>query len=227
MFNVVAINGSPRMVKGNTAMILDPFLDELENQGAAIDLFYPSKLQIKPCNCGRLYCWNDSPGECIHHDAMQKIYPALKKSNLLVFATPIYIPIPGEMQKFINRLTPLLDPKIEFRNGRTGAQFREDVQIDKVVLLATGGWWEKENLDRATCIVEEFAAVANVSFGGAILRPHAHLMVKDGQLTKNGQAVIQEIRLAAQELVESGDFRAETLEKISQPLISKEAYFNR
>jgi len=158
---------------------------------------------------------------------MEQIFPFIKQANLLIFATPIYIPLPGEMQNFLNRLTPLLDPKIKFRNGRTGAQFRENVQIDKVVLLATGGWWEKENLDRATNIAEEFAAVANVSFGGAILRPHAHLMVKDGQLTKNGQAVIQAIRLAAQELVESGDIRAETLEEISQPLISKEAYFNR
>ncbi len=227
MLNVFAINGSPNMAKGMTALILKPFLDELEIQGATIDLFYTSRLQLKPCNCGQLYCWNDSPGECIHKDAMEQIFPIIKQANLLIFATPVYTPLPGEMQNFLNRLTPLLDPHIEFRNGRTGVQFREDVQIDKVVLLATGGWWEKENLDRVKHIIEELAAVANVSFGGAILRPHAHTMMKDGQLTEGGGAVIQSIRQAANELVETGEISAETLNQISQPLISREAYLHR
>jgi len=99
------------------------------------------------------------------------------------------------------------------------------VLFDKIVLLASGGWWEKENFDTVIRIVEELAAVANVSFGGAIIRPHSHWMKKDGQLTVDGQAVIQAIKLAAQELVEAGAIRSETLEKISQPLISREAYF--
>ena len=227
MLNVVAINGSPNMAKGRTAMILHPFLDELENQDANIDLFYTSRLQIKPCNCGRLHCWNDSPGECIHHDAMQELYPKLKRANLLILATPVYIPVPGDLQNFINRLTPLLKPQIEFRKGRTRARLREDVQFNKVVLVASGGWWEKENFDTVIRIVEEFAAVASITFAGAIIRPHSQFMLKDDQLTEGGQEVVQAIRSAADELMESGEIRQETLEEIRQPLISKEAYFHR
>jgi len=227
MLNVVAVNGSPNMEKGRTAMILEPFLQELEYLGANIQLFYANRLKIKPCSCGRLYCWNEKPGKCILQDSMQELYPKLKNANLLVLATPIYIPLPGDMQNFINRLTPLLNPEISFHQGRTRARLRDDVLIDKVVLVASGGWWEKENFDTVIRIVEEFAAVASLTFGGAIIRPHSQWMKKDGQLTKNAQAIIQAIRLAAHELVESGEIRAETLDKISHPLISREAYFHR
>jgi len=120
MFNVVAINGSPNMAKGRTAMILSPFLEELENHGANVELFFSSRLKIKPCSCGKLYCWNEAPGECILQDSMQELYPKLRNANLLVLATPIYIPLPGDMQNFINRLTPLLNPRLNFAKVAQG-----------------------------------------------------------------------------------------------------------
>jgi multimeric flavodoxin WrbA len=46
---VIAINGSPKMDEGNTARILNPFLDGMKEAGAEIELFYTSKLKIKPC----------------------------------------------------------------------------------------------------------------------------------------------------------------------------------
>ena len=227
MLNVVAVNGSPNKEKGRTAMILTPFLQGLEDLGATIDLYYASQLKVKPCSCGRLYCWNEKPGQCILQDSMQALYPKLRNANLLVLATPIYIPLPGELQNFINRLTPLLEPDIKFREGRTRAHMRADVLIDKMILVASGGWWEKENFDTVIRIVEELAAVSSVTFGGAIIRPHSQRMRKGGQLTKDGQEVDSAIRTAAHELIELGDIKGETLEAIQRPLVSREAFFQR
>ena len=67
------------------------------------------------------------------------------------------------MQNFINRLTPLVNPNIEYREGRTRAQFREDVQIKEIVLVASGGWWEAENFDTVVRIVKEL--VVSCGFG--------------------------------------------------------------
>ena len=133
MLKVFAVNGSPNKEKGRTAMTLTPFLQELEDLGATIDLFYASQLKVKPCSCGRLFCWNEKPGECLLQDSMQALYPKLRAANLLVLATPIYISLPGDMQNFINRLTPLLEPNIKFREGRTRANMRAGVLIDKPV----------------------------------------------------------------------------------------------
>ena len=46
--NVFAINGSARMEKGNTALILAPFLEGMEGAGAKVELFYAKKLNVSP-----------------------------------------------------------------------------------------------------------------------------------------------------------------------------------
>jgi len=172
MAKAVVINGSPRKDKGNTAMILDPFIHGMTEAGADVEVFYTKNLKVKPCT-GQLQCWGKTPGECYIKDDMQKLYPKLREADILVLATPVYIPLPGEMQNVINRLCPLLDPFLEFREGRTRAMFRKDVGIRKIVLVSTGGWWEKANFGTVVRITEELAKDASVEFAGAVLRPHA------------------------------------------------------
>jgi len=53
---VLAINGSPHMDEGNTAMILNPFLEGMTEAGSEVEVFYTRKLKIGPCN-GDLSCW--------------------------------------------------------------------------------------------------------------------------------------------------------------------------
>ena len=208
MLKVVAINGSPNQAKGHTAMILKPFLDGLKSEGAEVKLYYASQLKVKPCSCGHLYCWNRSPGECIFQDSMQPIYPLLKQAEVLVLATPVYIPLPGEMQNFINRLTPLLNPDIAYREGRTRAKFREDVQIRKIVLVATGGWWEAENFDTVVRIVKELVAVAGLDYSGSVIRPHVQYMKIDGEMSQEGQEILGLVKQAAKESVSYTHLRA-------------------
>jgi multimeric flavodoxin WrbA len=222
VINSVAINGSPRMEKGNTALLLDPFVRGMEEAGAAVELSYASRMDIKPCACGQMYCWYRVPGECCFKDDMQSLYPRLKQSDILILATPVYTPLPGGMQDLINRLCPLLDPFLETRQGRTRARFRKDVAIQKIVLVSAGGWWEKENMDTVVRIAQELAEAAGVEFAGAVLRPHAFLMKQGGELTAEGRAVQEAARRAGYELVQEGAMRQDTLDAVSRPLISQE-----
>ena len=122
MAKVFAVNGSPDKAKGTTAMVLMPFLAGMEKAGAKIDLVYSKELKITPCT-GEMHCWYRKPGQCIHQDVMQEIYPRVKAADVLVIATPVYIPIPGEMQNFINRLCPLILPRLDLVGPRTRARF--------------------------------------------------------------------------------------------------------
>jgi len=219
---VVAINGSPRMERGNTARVLTPFLDGMREAGAEVELFFVNRLRLKPCACGEMYCWDKKPGECCINDEMQQVYPKLRAADVLVLATPVYIPLPGRMQDFINRLCPLVDPVLATRDGRTRARFRNDVGIKRIVLVAVSGWWEKENLDTVVRIAEELAANAGVEFAGALLRPHAYEMNKGGQLTDAGKSVHDAARKAGRELVADGMMRPETLEAVSRPLVTRD-----
>jgi multimeric flavodoxin WrbA len=224
MTKVVAINGSPRMEKGCTAMILTPFLRGMTAAGAQTDVVYVDRLKIKPCDCGQMRCWFEHPGECRHKDDMQELLPRLKEADIFVLATPVYVPLPGDMQHAINRLSPLMDPVVENRGGRTRARFRSDVAIKKMVAVSTGGWWEKENFGTVVRIVQELAENASVEFAGAVLRPHVDVMKRDGELTADGEAVLRAAEQAGRELIGKGAMDGATLEAISRPLISEKVH---
>lgn len=222
MTRAVAINGSPQMEKGNTALVLASFIQGMTDAGSEVELLYASRLKVKPCSCGVMYCWNDSPGECCIQDDMQLLYPKLKAADVLILATPIYVPLPGDMQNVVNRLMPLIEPKLERRQGRTRAKFREDVGIQKIVLVATSGWREVENCDTVVRIVKELAEDASVEFAGAVLRPHSDAMKVDDKVTQDGEAVLDAVRRAGNELVGQGRMSHEALAAISRPLIPEE-----
>lgn len=218
MIKVVAVNGGIRMEKSDTTMITKPFLDGMKEAGASVELFYVKRFGIKPCT-GDFYCWYGKPGECIISDDMQLLYPRLREADILVLATPVYAPLPGEMQNFLNRLCPLMEPVLEKREDRTRARFHENVKIRKIVLVSTCGWWEKENFGTVVRIAEEFAKNAGIEFAGAVLRPHAHLMRVNKE--KAG-IIVNALKQAGFQLVKEGRMVGEILETISQPLISEE-----
>jgi multimeric flavodoxin WrbA len=218
---VLAINGSPNMEKGRTAKVLTPFLEGMEQAGAAVELFYARRLNVKPCK-GELYCWNKKPGECHIEDSMQSLYPKLREADILVLATPVYVPLPGEMQNLINRIVPLMDPVLESRNGRTRARTRASVKISKIVLVSTSGWWETGNFGTVIRIVEELAKDMNVEFSGALLRPHSSYMYKNKE---EAEKIFEAAKQAGYQLIKEGKIADELLEIISQPLISKKDWW--
>ncbi|MEM2104254.1 MAG: flavodoxin family protein [Candidatus Bathyarchaeia archaeon] len=215
---MVAINGSVRMEKSNTAMLMEPFLEGMKKVGAHVELFHLKRLNIKPC-IGDFHCWYTKPGECIISDDMQIIYPKLRSADILVLATPVYIPLPGEMQNFINRLCPLVEPILEKREGRTRARFHENVKIREIVLVSACGWWEMGNFGTVLCIAEELAKDVGIEFAGAILRPHAFLIEENKEKAK---IIIEALKQAGVQLIKDGKMADDILETISQPLISEE-----
>jgi multimeric flavodoxin WrbA len=222
MVRAVAVNGSPRVDRGHTALVLGPFIQGMTDAGSEVELFYASRLKIRPCACGVMHCWSDSPGECCVQDDMQVLYPKLRAADVLVLATPVYIPLPGDMQNLVNRLCPLIEPALERRRGRTRARFRDSVNIKKIVLVATSGWREIENFDTVLRIAKELAEDASVEFAGAVLRPHAWAMKAAGKVTADGEAVLDAVRRAGHELVTAGQMDPETLEAVSHSLIPEE-----
>jgi multimeric flavodoxin WrbA len=221
----LAINGSPKAEKGRTAILLASFLDGMRASGYTAEVFHAGRLDIKPCSCGQLYCWTKEPGVCCIRDGMDAIYRQLSVADVLVLATPVYIPMPGEMQNVLNRLCPVLDPKLELRDGRTRGRLREGIAVRKLALVSTGGWWERGNFESLIHICEEFAATASIEFAGGVVRPHAHFMYRGGDLTEDGERVLAAAERAGAELAEFGSIRPETLEAVSRPLISREDYW--
>ena len=230
MTHVVAVNGSPSAEKGNTATLLNAFLDGVKEAGASVELLYTARLALNPCR-GDLSCWYKEPGKCVIQDDMQTLYSRLRQAEILVLATPVHIPLPGKFQIFLNRLCPLVAPELVTVEGRTRGRFHEDVKIKQVVLVATGGWWELGNFDTVVRIAEELAKDASVEFAGSILRPHASLMQ---HVPVKKKEILHVAKTAGMQLIEDGAFSSDLLETIRQPLIDQEelrkkfnAYYER
>jgi len=215
MTRVLAINGSARMEKGHTQKILSVFIEGMKEANATVETIFAKRFKIRPC-LGDFQCWYDKVGKCIQNDDMEKLYPKFREADILVLAIPIYFPLPGEIQNLLNRLMPLVEPILEFRDGRTRAKFHDDVKISKIVLVSTGGWWEKDNMAILVHFVEHMAKDANVEFTGAVLRPHAFRLNEN---KKKEEEVLNAAKSAGAQLVTEGKMSPDTLETISQPLV--------
>ena len=211
------------MDKGYTAKILAPFLEGMRQAGAEVELFYAKKLNVNPCT-GEFHCWYKKPGECFINDSMQKIYPKLRETETLVLAIPVYLPLPGEMQNFLNRLLPLFEPILWKSSGRTRAKFHDYVKIKRIFLVSTCGWWEKGNFSTVVRIVKEIVKDTNVDFAGALFRPHCDLLTKDEEKAKE---IFEAAKEAGFQLIEKGRISKNLIDKVAQPLISEEAFMKR
>lgn len=107
--NIMGIIASQRK-EGNTAFIVNKLLEGAKEQGAQIQSFSFSDLDIKPCRG----CWACHKGDqgCVINDDMQKIYDALEYTDIIILGLPIYM---GQMSAqgkiFTDRLFARFSPR--------------------------------------------------------------------------------------------------------------------
>ncbi len=107
---ILAINGSPRGDKSNTQIILKAFLKGAIAAGAEAEVILLSEKEIHPCK-GCWACWTKTPGKCIQKDDMDDILPKVWASDLLIFASPLYVDcVSAQMKTFMDRMLPGLLP---------------------------------------------------------------------------------------------------------------------
>ena len=223
MVNAVAINSSPQMNSGNTALVLNPLIEGMKDAGARVQLLFTKKLKILPCS-GEFQCWDKTPGKCYIRDDMEKILPILRDAEIWVLGIPLYVPMPGEMQNLINRTMPLLTHEIDVRGRRMFPHRRDDFRLRRVALVSSCAYWEMENFDKRVCTIEETAEALGAEFSGSVLRPHAGVMKRMPKSNRKVAGVLQATKKAGSELVRKGTMSKRTLGRISAPLITFEEY---
>ncbi len=214
--NVLAINGSPHMDEGNTALILNPFLEGMKEAGANVEIFYTRKLNIGPC-LGDMSCWFKNPGECGQKDDMQMLFPKFKEADVIVWASPVYYAgITGPLKNLMDRQLPL------HVMGEMGPKKQ------KAVLVSTCGAWELSMFDP---LLVQMKAIydpgGSTEFAGALLRPMADGMK---EMIKAGESALVEgifkaAREAGRQLVKEGRIAEDTQKAVSKELMPRDAYY--
>ena len=86
---VLILCGSPRK-NGNTAALLEPFVQELEQSGAEVETLWLYDREIRPCVACR-GCQQDwAVFGCALQDGVADIAARVLTADLIVLATPIY-----------------------------------------------------------------------------------------------------------------------------------------
>ncbi len=223
---VIAINSSPNTDKGNTAAILNPFLDGMRETEAEVELYFTKKLKIKPCQ-GEYNCWLKTPGECFQKDDMEWLRPKLAEADVWVLSTPLYVDgMTGPMKNLLDRTIANLLPFFELRDGHNRHPGRTGHYVSTLVLVSNCGFWEKDNFDALIVHMEAICKNTNSEFAGALLRPHGPAlkpMLNIGGLVED---VVEAAREAGRQLVRDGRMSEETLNTVSRDLMPVEDYLN-
>ncbi len=107
--NIVLLSGSPR-VGGNTDMLAAAFIEGAVSTGKIVKLFRVADMKIGGCmGCG--HCFLEK-GVCIQKDDMPQVLTAIRQTDALVLASPIYYwSVTAQLKLAIDRLYPLISVK--------------------------------------------------------------------------------------------------------------------
>ena len=99
---IAVFNGSPR--KENTSALVEAFREGAEEAGHEVEIFQVGRMKIAGC-LGCEYCHTKGEGSCVQKDDLEKILPAYKDADMIVFASPIYyFTMTAQMEAAIQRV---------------------------------------------------------------------------------------------------------------------------
>jgi NAD(P)H-dependent FMN reductase len=128
---ITAFCGSPRK-NGNTEVLLKEAVRGIEEAGHAVHTFYLNTMNIKPCqDCGGC---NDT-GKCVFRDDMDQITDAIRESDRIILASPIFFfALSAQAKLMIDRCQSIWCEKYLLKKPIKGGRFGR-----RGLLLMVGG----------------------------------------------------------------------------------------
>ncbi len=128
---IIAFLGSPRR-EGNTELLLSEVIRGIEDSGSDVKVFDLNSMNIQPCqDCGGC----DETGECIIHDDMDNVYRAIRDSDRIILASPIFFfALSAQTKTMIDRCQSFWCEKYVLKKPVPGGEFGR-----KGLLLLVGG----------------------------------------------------------------------------------------
>lgn len=211
---IIVVSAAPRMEKGNTQALLNPFLVGARHQGAEIDFATLRKKKINQC-IGCFTCYAVTPGRCVHNDDMPELTERIRRADTMVLATPIYLDgMTGLAKTFVDRLVVFLDP--HFAEDSVGLMHPLRWNFpERLFLFSVCGYPGVFNFDPVLLHMERLARNLHTEFVGALLRPAVFSIHLTRKYPEKVRAVIDAVRQAGEELVLNGRPSKETLDAAS------------
>ncbi|MFH2203279.1 MAG: flavodoxin family protein [Elusimicrobiota bacterium] len=221
---ITAFNGSARASKGNTHILVEAFLGGAAAAGAEVENVLLAEKKIKHCR-GCFKCWTRTPGKCAMPDDMAELLPRFAHSDIVVFATPLYVDnVSGLMKNFMDRMVPLIDP--HFAKDSAG-EYRhvKAVGVPKIVVISNCGFPEQSHFQVLKLLFRRIARNMHSEVIAEIYRGEGELLrVESAMLRFMLRGYMKAVRAAGREVVENGAISEPTRAVLEKPLIAHDVY---
>ncbi|MDP2872015.1 MAG: flavodoxin family protein [Bacillota bacterium] len=168
---VLVLNGSPHRMKGSTGQLTGALVSGIVEAGGDVDIMCAYDLEASAC-LGCFTCWTRTPGRCTQRDDMDDVVAAVRRSDILVLATPVYCDgMTGRLKTLMDRMLPLMHGAAEIRDGHMRHHPRDDTKVRTMVLVSTCGFVEQDNFDPLIHHAKALAKNLACDFGGALTVP--------------------------------------------------------
>lgn len=178
---VLGIFGSPRR-GGNTEILLEEILKGAEKEGAEAGRISLTDYAITPCK----ECHGcDQTGQCVILDDMQKIYPKLLESDIIILASPIFFyGVTAWAKALIDRSQALWARKYLLKDPSLGKEGRKR----KGFFLSVGATKGQKVFEGAILTAKYFFDTFNAEYAGELLFRGVDAK---GDILKNPEALRQ------------------------------------
>ena len=217
---ITVVNGSPKAERGNTHVMVEAFLAGAREAGAEGEAVFLARRKIKPC-MGCYTCWMKTPGKCAHEDDMEELLGKFISSDIVVFATPLYVDnVTGLMKNFLDRLIPIADPHWEKDEHGESRHLPRYEKPTRFAVISNCGFPEQSHFQVLRLYFRRLArnmsgsVIAEIYRGGGAL-----LTSSDPSLQTFVESYRQLVRKAGKEVAERFAITAETAAQLEKPLV--------
>lgn len=218
---ITVFNSSPKAGKSNTNAIVEAFLAGAESGGAEVENILLAKLKIKPCS-GCIACLVKTPGVCVFDDDVKDLLVKFKESDIVVFATPLYVDnVSGIMKNLMDRMLPLVNPRFELDETGETAHVRAREKEPALAAISNSGFPEQSQFEVLRLLFRRMSRQLRTTLafeiyrgGGGMIAAKSHPMV--------GPIIAKYLELVTQaggEVARDGSISPETMNKLEQPLV--------
>src|SRR4030042_2843794 len=222
---ITIFNGSPKAENSNTHFMVEQFTKGAQQAGAEVENVFLAKKDCKPCK-GCFSCWLKTPGNCVIKDDMAELLEKIKGSDILVFATPLYVDnVTGIMKIFMDRIIPVGDPHIDKDENGESVHVNKHGKAPKLVVISNCGFPEQSHFQVLELLFKRIArnmrteVVGEIYRGGGAIFKDAPLILKP--LTMKYSKLLQK---AGREIAENSRLSKETRAELEKPLIPVDTY---
>ena len=222
---ITVFNGSPQAERGNTNIMVEEFLIGAKEAKAEVENIFLAKKKIHHCT-GCFSCWIKTPGKCVIDDDMKELIVKLVSSDIVVFATPLYVDnVTGIMKNFMDRFMPILDPHMEKdKEGECRHPSRHG-NVPKIMVISNCGFPEQSHFQVLRLLFKRIAKNMSSELIGEIYR-------EGGAILKNPPLLLKPLvwkykktlRKAGREIIESLKLSEETIAQLEKPMFQDDQY---